>query len=293
MSHRSLELPFEQEIIEGAPAASVLASDLVRRHRGVRIQGFNSSMKGRTFIVGCVLALALFVFAQRHQDAVQPLEFRAVVDLTHSLHGFEAPGQPAYQAKNVAAHSISLPEPFGTRLDAPAGFARGLWTVDQIPAERLLAPLVVLDASAGAKANPDYQVSLDDIAKWEHANGTIPLNSVVMVRTGWDSRWNSVKDYRNADAKGIMHFPGYSEEAAEFLVDARKTMGLGIDTPSLDYGPSRDFPVHHYTLAHSLYQLENVANLDHAPSHGGIVLVAPAKLQGGSHAPVRIFALAR
>jgi len=263
----------------------------------VRIQGFKSSMKGRTFIVGCAFALALIVFAQRHQDAVQPLEFHAVVDLTHSLDGqlpgFEPFTKPTYQAKTVAAGNISLPAHFGTHLDAPADFARGLWTVDQIPPERLLAPLVVLDATAGAKANPDYQVSLEDIAKWEQANGTIPLNSVVIARTGWDARWNSVKNYRNADAKGVMHFPGYSEEAAKFLVDARNALGLGIDTLSLDYGPSKDFPVHHYTLAHSLYQLENVANLDHAPSHGGIVVVAPAKLEGRSDAPVRIFALAR
>jgi len=239
----------------------------------VRIQGFRSSMKGRTFIIGCALALALLVFAQRHQEAPQP-EFHSVVDLTYPLNG---PGL----------------EPTGTRLDAPAHFAPGLWTVDQIPPERLLAPLVVLDVTAGAKANPDYQVSLDDIARWEQFNGAVPLNSVVIANTGWDSRWNSAKDYRNADAKGVMHFPGYSVDAAKFLVNARNCLGLGIDTPSIDYGPSRDFPVRQYALAHSLYQLTNVANLDHAPSHGGMVVVAPSKLQGGSGAPVRIFALLR
>ena len=243
-------------------------------------------MKGRTFIVGCALALALLVFAKRHQGAAPPPEFRAVVDLTHSLSG-QARGS---QARTMAA---SPSDHFATRLDAPAEFARGLWTIDQIPSERLLAPLVVLDASAEAKANPDYQVSLEDIARWEEVNGAIPLNAVVMVRSGWDSRWNSAQDYRNADANGVMHFPGYSEEAARFLVDARNAMGIGIDTPSIDYGPSRDFPVHRYTLAHSLYQLENVANLDRAPVRGGIVVVAPAKLEGGSDAPVRIFALVR
>ena len=262
-------------------------------------------MKTRTFIVGCALALALFVFAQRHPDSLQSPEFRAVIDLTHSLNAqvptFEPPGKPVYEARTVAtiekdgyfAREISLPEHFGTHLDAPAHFAAGLWTVDQIPPERLLAPLVVLDATTGTKANPDYQVSLDDIAKWEQANGTIPANSVVIARTGWDARWNSVRDYRNADDKGVMHFPGYSIEAAKFLVDARNVLGLGIDTLSIDYGPSKDFPVHHYTLAHSLYHLENVANLEHAPAHGGILVVAPAKLEGGSGAPVRIFALAR
>jgi len=134
---------------------------------------------------------------------------------------------------------------------------------------------------------------VEDIAGWEQANGAIPMNAVVIARTGWDSRWNSAKDYRNADAKGVMHFPGYSLEAARFLVEARHALGLGIDTLSIDFGPSKDFSVHHYTLAHSLYHLENVANLDMAPGSGGLVLVAPMKLEGGSGGPVRILALVR
>ena len=87
--------------------------------------------------------------------------------------------------------------------------------------------------------------------------------------------------------------PGYSEDAAKFLVEARNVLGLGIDTLSIDYGPSKDFAVHQYTLAHSLYHLENVANLEQAPVNGGIVVVAPMKLEGGSGGPVRIFALVR
>jgi len=90
-----------------------------------------------------------------------------------------------------------------------------------------------------------------------------------------------------------MHFPGFSLEAAKFLVEARSVVGLGIDTLSIDYGPSRDFPVHQYNLAHGLYHLENVANLDRAPQAGALVMVAPMKLEGGSGGPVRIFALLR
>jgi kynurenine formamidase len=165
--------------------------------------------------------------------------------------------------------------------------------VDQIPPERLIAPLAVLDVTANVKKNPDYQISVEDIARWEQGNGQIPPGAVVITRTGWDSRWDSEEHYRNADAKGVMHFPGYSEEAAKFLVEGRNVLGLGIDTLSIDYGPSKDFAVHQYTLAHSLYHLENVANLDRAPAHGAIVVVAPMKLEGGSGGPVRIFALVR
>jgi len=260
-------------------------------------------MKGKTFIIGCALALALYLFAQRHETSPSTSGVHSVVDLTHTLDGksptYAVSDSPVYQAHAVATidkdgyygRDISLPEHFGTHLDAPAHFASGLWTVDQIPVERFVAPLVVMDVTAGAKRNPDYQVSVVDISKYEEAHGQIPMNAVVMAYTGWDSRWNSPKDYRNADASGVMHFPGYSLDAAKFLVEARSTLGVGIDTLSIDYGPSKDFPVHHYTLSHSLYQLENVANLSQVPVSGSTVVVAPMKLENGSGSPVRILAL--
>jgi kynurenine formamidase len=263
-------------------------------------------MKIHTFVVGCVLALALLLFAQqRRSDAVQPAGFRAVLDLTHAVNGKVPTFDPAEAAdykvtvvgtieKNkYFARNISLPEHYGTHIDAPAHFARGLWTVDQIPPERLIAPVVMLDMSARAKDNADYQLSVEDIADWEKVHGEIPQNAVVMLNTGWESRWNSAKDFRNADAKGVMHFPGYSVDAARFLTETRSVLGLGIDTLSVDYGPSQDFAVHQYSLAHSVYHLEDVAGLGQLPATGAVVIVAPMKLEGGSGGPVRILALLR
>ena len=240
----------------------------------------------RTLIVGYVLALALFLFGQRHPDSSAPAEFHTVVDLTHSIGISALPS-------DVARKTSSSPALFGTRIDAPAHLARGLWTVDQIPAERLIAPLAVLDVAANVANHPDYQISVEDIAQWEQDHGQIPPGSVVMARTGWDSRWNSARNYRNADPDGTMHYPGYSQDAAKFLVEGRTALGLGIDTLSVDHGLSKDFPVRQYTLAHSVYQLENVANLDRAPATGGMVVVAPTKLESGSSGPVRIMALLR
>jgi kynurenine formamidase len=259
-------------------------------------------VKLKTFVIGYVLALALFLFAQRHTPPAQA-GVSSVVDLTHAINGrvptYEPGEHSSYRVKTVAtiekggyfAREICLPEHFGTHIDAPAHFARGLWTVDQIPAERLLAPLAVLDVRAKVSRDSDYQVNVDDIADWEKANGQIPQGAVVIAHTGWESHWDSAKEYRNADAKGVMHFPGFSLEAARFLVEGRNAVGLGIDTLSIDYGPSQDFPVHKYTLAHSLYHLENVANLGLVPPAGATVVVAPAKLEGGSGGPVRILAL--
>ena len=262
-------------------------------------------MKWKTFVIGYAFALAILLFAQRHTSPAQSSGFTAVLDLTHAVSSNAATSE--LQQKSVtpvktaatleklgySAREANLLEYLDTHIDAPAHFAKGLWTVNKIPAERLVAPLVVLDVRANAEKDPDYQVSIDDIAAWEKSNGQIPQGAVVIARTGWESRWNSVKEYRNADAKGVMHFPGYSADAARFLVEGRNTIGLGIDTLSIDYGPSKGLPVHQYTLSHSLYHLENVANLGPVPQAGAMVVVAPMKLEGGSGAPVRILALAK
>src|SRR5580658_9070159 len=115
-------------------------------------------MKISAFILGCTLVLALLLLGQHHGESVKLSEFRTVIDLTHALSpqgpNYEVKEKPAFQARTVAsiekdgyfAREISLPEHFGTHLDAPAHFVAGLWTVDQIPVERLLEPLVVVDA---------------------------------------------------------------------------------------------------------------------------------------------------
>jgi kynurenine formamidase len=256
-------------------------------------------MKIQKFVIGYVLALALLLFAQQRPTTSQPAGFREVVDLTHSLstNSFERPHKSTYQVENVAlsekTYSTSSSEQFATRIDAPSRLGRGQWTVDQIPAGRLIGPLVVLDVNAGAKSNPDYEISVQDIARWEQTNGPIPLGAIVMARTGWGSRWNSLRAYRNADAKGIRHFPGYSEDAAHFLAEGRNALGLGIDTANLDPGSAKILAVNQYALAHGLYLLTNVANLDRMPANGAVAMVAPVKVAGGSSAPVRILALVR
>jgi kynurenine formamidase len=100
-----------------------------------------------------------------------------------------------------------------------------------------------------------------------------------------------MKDYRNADAAGTMHFPGFSLDAVKFLVDARDVVAIGIDTLSVDPGVSNDFPVHHFTASQQVYHIENVAHLERVPESGAIAVIAPAKLEGGSGGPVRVIAL--
>jgi kynurenine formamidase len=242
----------------------------------------------KTFVIGFVLALTLLLFAQkRYADQPKPSGFSAVLDLTHEVNRntptYGATEKHGYQLQNV---SVAGKADFsGTHLEAPASFARGMWTVDAIPAERLVAPLVVLNVSKQVQSNSDYQVSMQDVADWEKTHGDIPMGAIVMAYTGSDT-WNSSQVHRE-------HFPGYSLDAAKFLTEAREIVGLGIDTPSLDNGSSQHLAVRNFTLSHSVYQLENVANLAIVPPRGATAVVAPTKLENGSVAPVRILALVR
>jgi len=260
-------------------------------------------MKLPTFTIACALTLAIFLFASRR--APQPMQpvFRGMVDLTHALNSrvpnWEGSKRSPFQARQLGnlerdgyfSRVISMPEHFGTHIDAPAHFAAAGWTVDQIPPERLIGPLVVLDVAQKCGRDADYQISIEDIAAWEKLHSHIPPGAIVMANTGWASRWNSMQAYRNADGSGTKHYPGYAPQTVKFLVEARNIFGIGIDTMGVDYGPSEDHPNHHYTGANNIYHLENVANLDKVPAAGAILLAAPAKLEGGSGGPVRIFAL--
>ncbi len=178
----------------------------------------------------------------------------------------------------------------GTHLDAPAHFPPGKTTVDQIPVKQLFGPAVVMDVRAESGKDADYLLRASRIAEWEQRHGRIPEGAIVLLRTGWASRWPDAQKYRNQDAQGKMHFPGFSVEAAKLLIE-RKVSGLGCDTLSIDYGASSDFAVHHLSLGAGLYHLENLTDLSELPETGAFLIVAPIKLEGGSGGAVRVFAL--
>ena len=90
------------------------------------------------------------------------------------------------------------------------------------------------------------------------------------------------------DDQGIMHFPGFSREAAEFLVKERATSGIGVDTLSLDYGPSADFGAHFAVLPANRWGIENLANLGRIPPKGATLFVGVPRVRGASGGPARI-----
>lgn len=228
---------------------------------------------------------------------------RTVVDLTHPLNdhspNWEGTAQSPFRAQELGnierdgyySRIFSTQEHYGTHLDAPAHFAAGAWTVDQIPAERLVRPLVVLDVRENANGNPDYEVRIEDVSRFEHVHGNIAPGSVVLAHTGWDERWQRHEEFRNQQGDGLTHYPGFSLEAAKFLVQSRRIVGLGIDTMSVDIGATTTYPVHLFTSQHEIFHLENVANLAQVPACGATIIVAPLKLENGSGGPARVLAL--
>jgi kynurenine formamidase len=224
-----------------------------------------------------------------------------VIDLSYAISdkmvpwpgdakAFEARTNATVEKEGYFTRSFSMLEHYGTHMDAPAHFPPGTTTVDKIAPENFFGPAVVLDVTKVVERDPDYQLSAKDVSAWEQKHGSIPAGSIVVLRTGWSTRWPDVARYRNQDVNGKMHFPGFSVEAAKILLQ-RKVSGLGCDTLSIDPGNSPDFPVHHLVLGQGVYQLENLADLSGLPEAGAFLIAAPIKLEGGSGGAVRVFAL--
>jgi kynurenine formamidase len=225
--------------------------------------------------------------------AAAPVLAQRVVDLGHPL----AVTDPSWDGSRVfqrngtggggyVGGTFSSDEHFGTHLDAPAHFG-GTWTVDRIPVDRLVRPGICINVTGKPE---DYQITVDDVKAFEARNGAIPEGSIVLFATGWDVRWPDQKKYLN-ERNGVKHFPGIHPDAAAYLARDRKVAGLGIDTPSVDYGPSAKFETHNLTMRLNVFHIENAARLTSLPPRGFTVVVAPINLVGGSGGPARVFAL--
>ncbi len=229
-----------------------------------------------------------------------------LVDLTHSFDETTIywPTSKPFKLENVhegltpkgywyESNDISGSEHGGTHLDAPAHFARGKWHVEDIPLERLIAPGIVVDVRKHAMNDPDYLIRKQDFLDWEKQHGKILKNTTVLVLTGWESFWPDKKKYLGTDQPGDvknLHFPGFSAEAARFLVDERNVGSIGLDTPSLDAGQSTDFLAHQIFGEANVPGYENVCNLSTLPPMGLRVIALPMKIGKGSGAPLRIVA---
>jgi kynurenine formamidase len=226
-----------------------------------------------------------------------------IVDLGHALNSknpyWPGPGYEPFKFEifatiekdHVLSGRMTLAEHTGTHLDAPNHFVNGQVSVENIPLTQLFGPSVVIDVRTAVASSPDYLLTTSDITTFEQQHGKIPDNAVVFMYTGWDERWDDYDKYKNADTRKVLHFPGFSTDAAKLLAEERHIAGIGIDTLSVDYGMSTDFMVHHISHGKGKFHLENVANLGAMPATGGFVIVAPMKIENGTGGPARIFGL--
>jgi kynurenine formamidase len=252
-----------------------------------------------------ILILAVPVAAQR------PGAFPSgrVVDLTHAFDAnsvywptaqpfkletdFEGMTDKGYF---YSAYRYSAAEHGGTHLDSPIHFAKGRYTVDEVPLQQLMGTAIVIDVTAQCAKNPDYLVSVADFQNWERRNGRIPPGTIVLLRTGFGKHYPDRKKYLGTEERGDqavakLHFPGLDPAAARWITQNRSIKAIGLDTASIDYGQSTLFESHRILFEKNIPAFENVANLDQLPAKGFSVIALPMKIKGGSGGPLRIIAV--
>jgi kynurenine formamidase len=237
-----------------------------------------------------------------------------VVDLTQSLSA-EFPtivlppefGQCApfrleevsrYDARGPAWYwnNFSCGEHTGTHFDAPCHWISGKDfpdnTVDTIPAEKFIAPAVVVDCSKQTAEDPDFVLTRAVLEAWETAHGRIPAGCWVLLRTDWSKKSGAA--YANLREDGA-HTPGPDPEAVRFLVEERDVLGFGTETIGTDAGQAHHFtppyPAHFYMHGKGRYGLQCLTNLDKLPATGAVIVSPPLKIRGGSGSPLRVLAL--
>ncbi len=223
-----------------------------------------------------------------------------VVDLTQPLDSATVmwPGAPQPTADTIltVAHDgfynrkISFMEHSGTHFDAPCHMVEGAQSVDQIDADRLVRPLVVIDIGEACAGQPDAVLTLEQIRDFESRHGRIPDGAAVFLRTGWEEFYADPARY--AGVPGPLRFPGFGPDAARFLVEERAAVGLGVDTLGIDPGVSADLVIHRkISLPRGVWHLEGLMNLSLLPPLGAWVVVGVLKLVDGSGSPARVLAL--
>ncbi|XWN34225.1 MAG: cyclase family protein [Devosia sp.] len=253
------------------------------------------------FTGGVVLAGAAAAASLAAPPAAAATSGGTLIDLTHPLsENFPTyGGEPGFAKEKVFdfatdglnLYNLTINEHTGTHMDAPIHFSADGQTVDEIPVANLMAPLVKIDIAARAADDPDTMLTPDDIRGWISANGDLPERCCVALFSGWGAHTTTDK-FRNADADGVMHFPGFHKEATDMLLEESTAIGIAVDTLSLDPGPSTDFAVHYGWLPTNRWGLECVAGLADLPPSGATLIVGAPKNVGGTGGPTRVFALA-
>jgi kynurenine formamidase len=228
------------------------------------------------------------------------ITYNRIIDLTHTLSpdfpsyngnpDFHIETMKSFDKDGVNVKQWTVREHIGTHIDAPLHFSADGISCDLIPPEELVVPLVIIDIAARAEEHASTALTPDDISAFEAKHGPIPSGSCVAMHSGW-ARHACTCKYRNADDKGQMHFPGFHVEAAHALLE-RNVTGLGVDTLSIDNGPTETFPTHYAWLPSGRWAMEGLTNLDQLPPIGATIMLGAPKIAGATGGPTRVFGFA-
>ena len=228
--------------------------------------------------------------------------YSRVIDLSHVVSPKIPlwPGDPHVVFTVVATmakdgyylRKFAIGEHSATHMNAPNSFVSGnTQAITSYSAQQRVVPAVVIDARKQCAADADYQLTRQDVADWESANGQIKPGSFVIMLTGWEDKWNDPKAFINQDAKGNLHFPGFAKATTMWLVSDRQIAGVGIDTHGVDPGSDTSYATNTEMADTHKIAIECMANLDQLPPKGATLILAPLQLQDGSGSPMDIIAL--
>ena len=276
-----------------------------------------ASLGGRTLAVAVlwILVTQFCALAKERPDVslgeIQKiLGEKRFVDLTHEF----APGiphwsgfpdeqrqaiywydkKPGIKGEGFFAELFTHVGQWGTHVDPPAHFIKGLRTVDQIELQEMILPLVCIDVHQECEKNSDYTLALERVKKWERDYGQIPAGAFVAMRTDWSKRWPDAAKMANKDGLGVAHYPGWSLPALKYLYEERKITASGHETTDTDPGIATtkdDYSLETYILSTNHYQIELLTNLDQVPESGALIICTFPKARGGSGFPARVFAI--
>jgi kynurenine formamidase len=235
-------------------------------------------------------------------DAYKVIASKQLVDLTHSFDGttpvWAGFGQAAmsaaadpkthepYTIETAGFRSIfySMVGQYGTHVDPPAHFAPDGITMDKIPLQQMILPLVVLDDTPFLAADPAHAFGVDDLKAWEKAHGEVPRGSFAALRTDMYKDWDTDQERFKRQP-----FPAWSFETIKFLFERRGVTAIGHE--ALDTDTTEKMDSETWLLRNGHYQIEVMANLDQVPATGAVIVVTWPKVRNGFGFPARAFAI--
>lgn len=235
-------------------------------------------------------------------EAFGVIASKVKVDLTHAFgpntpvwSGFgQAKMTPAVDPQTLEAYSIAkdgfratyyaMVGQYGTHVDPPAHFSAAGATMDQIPLEDMMLPLVVLDDTPFLAADPAHAFSVDDLLAWEKVHGRVPKGSFAALRTDMSKDWTSDPERFKRDP-----FPAWSLPVVKMLIEQRGVVAIGHE--AMDTDATKSMESETYVLGSGHFQIEVMDNLDKVPPTGAYIVVSWPKVKNGLGFPARAYAV--